>query len=205
MSLSGIYAITDDRLLPGDRLRVAVMAALDGGISLLQYRSKAPDPAHRQRQAEDLLTCCQQYAVPLIINDDVDLALAIGAAGVHLGQRDGDPGSARRRLGPDALIGVSCHNSLELAIQAQEAGASYVAFGRFFPSRTKPDAPQADLSVLNTPRERLMLPKVAIGGVNPDNGAALIQAGADMLAVVNYLFDGPDVEARTRRLLALFD
>ncbi len=147
---------------------------------------------------------CALYQVPLLINDDLTLCREVSASGVHLGQNDGDVAEARSLLGPQALIGVTCHASLPRALQAQEAGASYVAFGRFYASSTKPNAQQADPEILHRARQKLRIPIVAIGGINAENGAALLAAGADMLAVIHYLFSSPDVEARTKEINKLF-
>lgn len=205
MRLAGVYAITDEMLLSEDRLVPAVEAALAGGVKVIQYRAKRLDPERQLREAISLVRLCADYHVPLLINDDLDLCLQSGAAGVHLGQTDGDIALARRRLGEDAFIGASCHDSLDLALKAQSQGADYVAFGRFFPSRTKPSAPPADLSVLSRARTQLHIPVVAIGGINAENGAAALAAGADMLAVIHYLFAENDVADRARRLARLFE
>lgn len=204
MKLSGVYAITDETLLPDDRLLAAVADALAAGISLLQYRSKRLQPRLQQRQVANLLELCRRYQVPLLINDDIDLCLATGADGVHLGQQDANPLQARQLLGPRALIGVSCHADLGLARRARQQGADYVAFGRFYPSFTKPQAPAAPLSVLTAARRELDIPVVAIGGLNAENGAAAIAAGADMLAVIHAVFAGPDVSGQARALVELF-
>jgi len=203
--LRGLYAITPaDASRPGELLpRVA--AALQGGARILQYRDKGPDRARRRANAEALKKQCQIYGALLIINDDVELAGEVGADGVHIGRDDGDIGHARRKLGHEAIIGISCYNQLPLAIQAQAAGADYVAFGRFFPSLTKPQAVQAHPELLSEARRALRVPVVAIGGITPENGASLIQAGADMLAVVNAVFGQQDIEAGCRRFLPLFD
>jgi thiamine-phosphate pyrophosphorylase len=147
---------------------------------------------------------CRRYGTPLLINDDVALCLAIGADGVHLGQNDSGLRQARERLGPSAIIGMTCHSDLALAHKAEENGASYVAFGRFFPSVTKPHAVPADIGILPVARAALKVPIVAIGGINAENGGALITAGADMLAVIHDLFAFPDVEIRARALNSLF-
>lgn len=203
MNLRGIYAITDSALTPGNELLPAVEQALAGGISLLQYRNKSDDRQHLLSQARALQKLCADYDVPLLINDDVELCLAVGAAGVHLGQQDTDIQKAREALGQQAIIGVTCHADLQLAEQAQQAGASYVAFGRFFPSRTKPDASAAPLEVLSRARERLSLPIAAIGGITADNAEQVLEAGADLLAVINYLFSSQDVAGRARELSSL--
>ncbi|SDL57517.1 thiamine-phosphate diphosphorylase [Franzmannia pantelleriensis] len=201
----GLYAITDGVLLPDDHtLLTACDAALRGGLALLQYRDKSGDDARRWRQATSLASLCQDHAVPLIINDDTALALRLrdaGFAGVglHLGQRDGELAEARQRLGVEALIGATCHARLDLAERAKAEGASYVAFGRFFASRTKPEAPPAPLSLL-TEAAGLGLPRVAIGGIDAHTATAARQAGAELLASVEAVFGGSDVEARVRHL-----
>lgn len=201
---SGLYAITHDGLADAEALLAAVEAALGAGVALLQYRDKRPDSGGRVLQARQLVTLCHDYRVPCLINDDIELCLAAGADGVHLGQGDTPLAQARRRL-PEQLIGISCHASLDLALQAQRQGADYVAFGRFFPSKTKPEAPPAPLSILGEARAALDLPLVAIGGVNAENGASLIEAGADFLAVVDSLFAAEDVADAARGLTRLFD
>ncbi|MEX2131486.1 MAG: thiamine phosphate synthase [Pseudohongiellaceae bacterium] len=205
MKLSGIYAITDEYLLPGEHLLSAVTEALSGGVTLVQYRSKHRDSRQRLVDAQALVELCSRFDVPLVINDDVSLCLRVGAAGVHLGQGDAEIASARATLGNSAIIGVSCHADIDLARKAQDQGADYVAFGRFFPSQTKPDAPPADLEILSRAKQQLTIPVVAIGGINAENGAAVIAAGADMLAVINYLFGGPGIGDRTRCLANLFE
>lgn len=202
-SLHGLYAITDSTLLPGDRLLAGVEAALRGGVRLIQYRDKTAPVVEKRRAATLLLQCCRDYDVPLLINDDLTLAEEIGADGVHLGQTDHDLHDARRRLGPKAIIGATCHDSLTLARRACAVPVDYIAFGRFFPSQTKPDAPTAPLNLLTEART-LGKPVVAIGGITPDNASQVIDAGADMLAIVHGLFAADDIEARARTLSSLF-
>ena len=204
-TLMGLYAITDQRQKPNLDLSQQVALALAGHARVIQYRDKGDDRQLKLRQATDLKRLCRQAGVPLVINDDLELAQQISADGVHLGIDDPDPARARRRLGPDALIGVSCYNSFERALQARRAGASYVAFGRFFPSATKPNAVQAELELLRRARRELRLPTVAIGGITPENGVALIEAGADMLAVISAVFAAPDVEIAARAFTACFN
>lgn len=203
-AMRGLYAITDELLLPGEVLLERVEAALRTGIALLQYRNKQSPEADRLLQAQTLLALCRRYGTPMLINDDVLLCQAVGADGVHLGQGDASLRQARAILGHEAIIGITCHSDLELASRAQAGGASYVAFGRFFPSQTKPNARPADLDILLRAREQLDIPIVAIGGINAENGRALITAGADMLAVIHALFAFPDVESRARELNSLF-
>ncbi|WP_097461946.1 thiamine phosphate synthase [Mangrovitalea sediminis] len=202
-TLQGLYAITDPELLPGTKLIEGVEAALRGGARVVQYRDKAASAEKKHRSASELLACCRDYQVPLLINDDLALAEAIGADGVHLGLTDHDLADARRRLGPNAIIGATCHASLDLARQARAVPVDYVAFGRFFPSQTKSSAPPAPLSLLE-PARQLGMPIVAIGGITPDNASQVIEAGADMLAIVHGLFAADDIEARARMLSSLF-
>ena len=202
--LRGVYAITDENLLAGPALFSAVEEALDAGLALLQYRNKSADRQSKCAEATQLLHLCQRYNTPLLINDDVELCREIGAAGVHLGQADTKLVEARQRLGEQAIIGITCHSDLSLALRAQAAGADYVAFGRFFPSHTKPNAPQASTQVLQQAKAQLAIPIVAIGGINAENGQALVTAGADMLAVIHTLFASADVEAEAKALNALF-
>lgn len=201
---TGLYVITDSRLIPGNRLADSVARAIAGGAVMVQYRDKQHTAAQRAREAAELAAVCRRHAVPLLVNDDIELAVRIGAAGVHLGAADASPAHARDRLGDDAIIGVSCYNRLENARQAQAAGASYLAFGRFFPSPTKPDAVQARPALLADARRELDLPIAAIGGITPENGAELVAAGADLLAVIHGVFGATDVEAAARRYAALF-
>lgn len=202
-----LYAVTPDRLAADPpRLLDACAAVLAGGARLLQYRDKASRPAIRERNAADLLALCRAQGARLIVNDDWRLAAAIGADGAHLGASDGSLADAQAALGPDALIGASCGSDLDRAAAALAAGASYVAFGRFFASRTKPDAPPAEPAVLRAARARFRAPLCAIGGVTPDNGARLLAAGADWLAAVDGLFgdgEAAGIERRARAYCAL--
>lgn len=202
--LTGLYAITDAGLTHGAALIPAVTAALRGGARIIQYRDKGDDQRRREQEAAALNALCQAHAALLIINDDVELAATVNAAGVHLGRDDPDLQAARARLGQRAIIGVSCYNQLTLAQTAATQGADYVAFGRFFPSRTKPDAVAASPELLRAARREIDLPLVAIGGITPDNGRLLLDAGADMLAVIHGVFGQPDVEAAARRFADLF-
>jgi len=200
--LHGLYAITDGA--PAPDLLAGVEAAIRGGARLVQYREKSAETARREAEARALLELCRGHGVPLIINDDVGLASAIGADGVHLGKDDGRVDAARVRLGPRAIIGVSCYDSLERALAAAREGADYVAFGSFFASDTKPGAVRAPLELLQHARSRLDIPLCAIGGITPENSAALLTAGADMLAVIKGLFAGADVGATARHYAELF-
>jgi thiamine-phosphate pyrophosphorylase len=198
--LRGLYAITDSQLLAGERLLPWVDAALAGGARLLQYRDKSADASLRREQAGQLKALCDYYGAQLIINDDLALASEL-LVGLHLGRDDGSLREARQHLGRDAIIGATCHASLAFAEQAAAEGASYLAFGRFFQSVTKPGAPAATPVLLEQARKRYSLPLVAIGGVTLHNAPQLISAGADLLAVVHGLFGAhsPDeVERRAR-------
>jgi thiamine-phosphate pyrophosphorylase len=167
-------------------------------------RAKHLDTPTRERIARELVALCRERGVPLLINDDIALAAVVGATGVHLGREDADIASARRALGARALIGVSCYNEIGRARAAAAAGADYVAFGRFFPSHTKPLAVQASLELLRAARTELSLPIVAIGGITPENGGSLIAAGADALAVIEGIFNQPDIRAAAARYARLF-
>jgi len=191
----GLYAITQPDNKTTDTLLEEVAAAIRGGAVIVQYRDKNPIDA--VATAAKLLELCRQHTVPLIINDNIELAVTIGADGVHLGQTDGNIAQARKQLGQNAIIGVSCYNSLELAITAETEGANYVAFGRFFPSTSKPLAAPAQLQTLHQAKAKLNVPIVAIGGILPENGQSLLKAGADLLAVIGGLFDHePEQSAR---------
>lgn len=202
--MKGLYAITDATLLPGDKLFSQTERVLTQGISLLQYRDKSASTAIRQQRATVLLELCQRYNTALIINDDIELASQLGC-GVHLGKDDGEIAVARRKLGKQAVIGASCYNSLNTAEAALAAGASYIAFGRFFSSTTKPLASPAEPAVLSAAKHKFSAPIVAIGGITPDNGGQLVKAGADMLAVIAGLWQADDVNAQCQRYKALFD
>lgn len=195
----GIYAITDANLMADDdTLFARVTSALEAGVALLQYRDKSTDHSRRLYQAQRLKQLCDRYHTPLIINDDVALAEAV-QAGVHLGQEDGSVAAARARLGASAIIGATCHSSLGHAALAAEQGASYLAFGRFFASRTKPNAPPAPLTLLREARQ-WQLPVVAIGGIDATNINQVVAAGADLAAVVGAVFSSTDVAAAVFRL-----
>lgn len=199
MPPSGLYAITSETLCRDeDRLLAAVDAALRGGLALLQYRDKFSPLARRAHLAQRLLKRCREAGVPLIINDSIELAATIGADGVHLGQGDGSPAQARDRLGSSAIVGVTCSGSLPRALAAESAGASYVAFGAFFPSTTKPEAKPVEIDLLRQARLALRLPICAIGGITPERAPSLLAAGASHLAVVEGVFGGADPELAVR-------
>jgi len=189
--MKGLYAITPD-WSDSRRLLAATEAILAGGCRILQYRNKVTSDCHRQEQVVALRGLTRRYGALLIINDDVNLALNAEADGVHLGEDDGELAVARVRLGDGKILGASCYQSLELARNAARAGADYLAFGSFFASPSKPLARRADPALLSAARAETGLPVCAIGGISLDNAAPLLQAGADMLAVISALYDASD-------------
>lgn len=203
--IAGLYAIADSTYLQDDEFVPTVRAVLTGGARVIQYRDKKNPAARQEIIARALVTLCHKYDVPLLINDNVQLAKAVGAAGVHLGRDDMEIGVARGVLGPTAIIGVSCYNELDLAQAAQAAGANYVAFGRFFPSHTKPMARQASPDLLRMARAALSIPIVAIGGITPENGASLVEAGASALAVIEGVFNQHDKRVAAERYAKLYN
>ncbi len=202
--MKGLYAITDPRLTPGQQLFEAVEAALRGGCRILQYRDKQHAAGDRLQIAQILRQLCADYNALFIINDDVALTRATQADGVHLGKDDTALRDAREYLGSGTLIGISCYNDLSRAHIMAEAGADYVAFGRFFPSRTKPHAQPATLDTLRQARRTLSIPIVAIGGITLDNAEQVIEAGADMVAVIQGLFAQADIEQTAKHFNQLF-
>ncbi|MDQ7015646.1 MAG: thiamine phosphate synthase [Gammaproteobacteria bacterium] len=202
--LSGLYAITDQTLISDQNFANSIAAALKGGAKVVQYRDKSSDHKRRQQQAKTLVRLCRQYQALSIINDDIELAFEVEADGVHLGLEDRNLKQARNTLGPQAIIGITCYDSLQRAKQAEQQGANYVAFGRFFPSQTKPNAHPAPLSLLQQARQELKLPICAIGGITQHNAQPLLTAGADMLAVVGGIFAGKNIEQQSRQFKALF-
>jgi len=195
--IHGLYAVTPD-LLDSDVLFERVAAAITGGAGAVQYRNKLAAPPLQRAQALSLRDLCASQNVIFIVNDDIDLAYAVDADGVHLGRDDAPLAHARRRLGGTAIIGASCYNSLERAAEVVAAGADYIAFGSFFPSLTKPDAVRAELSLLSAAKSRWNVAVVAIGGITAAAAPALIDAGADALAVSSAVFDATDVAASSK-------
>jgi len=205
IDLRGLYAVTpDDRLLP--RLSALVEAALEGGVRLVQYRNKQAPAPLRRAQAAELLRVCRAYGAKLVVNDDVWLAIEIGADGAHIGRDDvpgGDLVTARDALGPKRLLGVSCYGELSRVEAAAKAGADYVGIGSVFGSKTKPDAARAPLELLAQAR-RFDIPVAAVGGITIHNAASVVAAGADMLAVVSDLFNAMDIRTRAADFQKLF-
>lgn len=203
--LHGLYAITDTVQASGSVLVAQVESALQGGAHLVQYRDKSTDTRKRRHDAAALVELCSTYRVPLIVNDDVELARRIGADGVHLGEDDMNIDMARSRLGTEAIIGISCYDDLARARLAEERGADYVAFGAIFPSPTKPQARHAGLETLRMARSELDVPICAIGGIDVGNAAAVGEAGADMIAVITALFSGKEIRPRAMELRRAFE
>ena len=203
IQIEGLYAITPDELDTAELLG-KVRLALLGGTQVLQYRNKTADAKLKLRQAQALRQLTREFKTTFIVNDDAHLAAQVEADGVHLGGEDGSVAAARALLGGTGIIGVSCYNHGSLAHEAVRQGADYVAFGAFFPSGVKPDAVKADMQLLQTARRELNVPIVAIGGIMQQNSAALIEAGADALAVISALWNAPDIEKSAQGFSTLF-
>jgi thiamine-phosphate pyrophosphorylase len=203
LRVRGLYAVTPDE--PDTAALVEkVRASVRGGARLVQYRNKAADGAIRREQAGALVRLCREAGVPLIVNDDLELAIALDADGVHLGRDDANLGDARRRLAPGKLLGASCYDRLDAARRAVEQGADYVAFGAAFATVIKPNAPRAPLALYAEAKAALGVPVVAIGGITPENARSLKVAGVDAVAVITALFGARDVESRAREFGTIF-
>lgn len=204
--ISGLYAVTPD-VANTTALIAMTHQALAGGARLVQYRNKSADAVLRLEQAGALLQLCRTYNAPLIVNDHVEVAVEVDADGVHLGREDVATtgiAEARRRLGAGKIIGVSCYNRLESAVEAEQQGVDYVAFGTFFISATKPGAMVAAADLLRRAKQKLSIPVVAIGGITPDNAAELLAQGADAVAVIDALFSAPDIQSAAEKFSRLF-
>lgn len=198
----GLYLLTPDE--PDTDRLLARTAPLLAHATWLQYRNKAAPPGLRREQGAALALLCASSGTPLVVNDDAVLARDIGAAGVHLGRDDGSPDDVRRLSAGDLMIGVSCYDSLSRAREVAAAGAGYLAFGAIFPSRTKPAAARATPSLLGE-AARFGLPRVAIGGITPDNAPGLVAAGADLVAAISGVYDAADPVAAARAYAACFE
>lgn len=201
--IRGLYALIDSTWLAPEQLTEGAAACIRGGARLLQYRDKHASTTECAERGRAIFQVCRQLGAVFIVNDDVELAFELMAHGVHLGEQDSTIAAARARLGPLAIIGASCYDSVVNAQRAADAGASYLAFGAFFASSTKQHTRQADPIVLRKARA-LGLPLVAIGGITPDNAPELISEGADAIAVAGGLYGGSDIEAAARRYSGLF-
>lgn len=184
---SGLYAITQTEGKNGETIISEVQSAIKGGASVIQYRDK--NPVDALYLGKELLSICNQKHIPLIINDDAELANLIGADGVHIGKDDGAIAIARKILGAKAIIGISCYDDINIALKAESQGVDYVAFGRFFPSNSKPLALPAHCQTLQLAKQQIKIPIVAIGGILPKNGGQLLASGANVLAVIGGVFD----------------
>ncbi|MBC7698240.1 MAG: thiamine phosphate synthase [Bacteroidia bacterium] len=202
--ISGLYAVTPDEQDTA-LLLAKVEDALQGGISVLQYRNKLANHKLKTQQARAILPLCRQYQVPFIINDSIKLCLTLDADGVHLGGDDGDLIAARARLGANKILGASCYNRFDLALSAQQAGVDYVAFGACFASSTKPNAPVASLDLFKQAKAQLTIPSVAIGGITLENANLAIAAGANAIAVINAIFNASDIKLTTQQFTQLFN
>lgn len=206
-NLYGLYAITDAELM-ADNFAAAVSQTLQGGTRIIQYRDKSEDNEKRLQQALLMRELCDQHEALLIINDDIELAIQSDADGVHIGKDDAEYEKARQCLGTDKIIGISCYNQLELAIEAEQKGADYVAFGAFFSSSIKPEASNAPLTIISQAKQRLSCPVCCIGGINADNAGSLIAAGGDMIAVISDIFSASEktegIKQASIRLSQLF-
>ncbi len=201
--MRGLYLVTpnwDDTA----RMLDITAAALDAGAALVQYRHKDASPELRREQGAALQALCRRYARPFIVNDHLDLCLTLGADGLHVGGTDMSVAAARAALGPDKIVGASCYGDLALAHAAWKAGASYIAFGGFYPSPVKRYSFTTAPSVVAEARTQIDLPVVVIGGMTPDNAAPLVNLGADMVAAITSIYGADDPGAATRRFDALF-
>lgn len=192
--LKGLYAITDQQLIAEQAFNHTIELALQGGTKIIQYRDKSNNNQKRFQQASELCSLCKKYQAISIINDDIALAKAVNADGIHLGKNDGSIAEARKILGAAAIIGVSCYDDLSLATTAEKQSADYVAFGAIFPSPTKPEASKARPEIIADAKNKLSIPVCAIGGITEKNIAQLIQQGTDMAAVISSLFAANDIK-----------
>lgn len=203
MSMKGLYIVTPD-WDDTEKLVAATEAALKGGVTLVQYRHKTASPELRKEQASALLALCRQYDRPFIVNDFVELALELDADGIHVGGTDAPVAQVRAEIGPDKILGASCYGSMELAHKAHEAGASYVAFGGFYPSRVKKYEVTTPVDIITRAKQQLPVPVVVIGGMTQENSVPLIEAGTDMVAAISSVYMTDDPQAAARGFAQLF-
>ncbi|MCX7181450.1 MAG: thiamine phosphate synthase [Candidatus Methylopumilus sp.] len=201
--IKGLYAITPD-MADLNTLIHKTQLVIEGGAFMVQYRSKIQDRAVKIQQCAAILRLCREYGVPCIVNDDVEMCRILEADGVHLGENDDNIAEVRRILGEDAIIGSSCYDQLNRAKQAQEEGASYVAFGAVFPTPTKPNAPRATLALLREAKSEIQIPIVAIGGITVNNAHDVIEAGVDAIAVITSLFEAKTIKETAETFLKMF-
>lgn len=202
LSFPKLYGITSQTMLSSpELLESKVDAAFSGGMRCIQYRDKKGSTAQKRRNIAILSRLCRAYSAQLIINDDIELVKTIDDAGIHLGQSDTPLSDARKLLGSARVIGVTCHDSLALAQHAEKSGASYVAFGRLFPSKTKPDAPSASIHMIPKATSMIRVPIVGIGGITTENISTVWQSGISSVAVCEALFNATDTKETAKRLL----
>lgn len=194
-----LYAVTDRHWLHGRTLHKVVKESLDGGVTFLQLREKDLDEAHFLDEAKDIKTLCRAYGVPLIINDNVDIALAVDADGVHVGQSDMEAGDVRAKLGPDKIIGVSAQTVAQ-ALQAEAHGADYLGVGAVFPTGSKADAKEVEWDVLREICQAVSIPVVAIGGITQENVTELAGTGICGVAVISAIYAQEDIPAAAKNL-----
>lgn len=204
-TIQGLYAITDQHLIASKKFKAHVRQALEGGAKVIQYRDKSQQHQLRFEQASSLVALCKEFDAVSIINDDVELAKAVNADGVHIGEDDDELSYARAQLGPKKIIGVSCYANLALAQQAVNDSANYVAFGSIFASLTKPKAPVAGLDILQQAKQKINVPVVAIGGITLDNLSHVLTAGADSVAIVSGVFASENVSAAAQHYANAFN
>jgi thiamine-phosphate pyrophosphorylase len=202
--LRGLYAITDTHLIPRARFAATVEAAVRGGATMIQLREKEAPRAEIVRLGREILAVTRRYGALLIINDHPSVVQEIGADGVHVGREDPSIAEARALLGPQAIIGASCYGDIERAVEAEKAGADYVAFGTPFPSPTKPKRTDISVEIFRQAKQSVRVPVFAIGGITLANAQQIIAAGADGIALVSGVFAQPNVEAAARALAQLF-
>jgi thiamine-phosphate pyrophosphorylase len=203
MSMKGLYIVTPD-WDDTDKMVAATEAALKGGVALVQYRHKTASPELRKEQASELLALCRKHNCPLVINDFIELCLELDADGIHVGGTDAPVAQVRAAIGPDKILGASCYGDLELAQKAHQAGASYVAFGGFYPSRVKKYEVSTPVDIITRAKQQLPVPVVVIGGMTQENSVPLIKAGTDMVAAISSVYMTDDPQAAARRFVQLF-
>lgn len=203
MSMKGLYIVTPD-WDDTEKMLAATEAALKGGVALVQYRHKTASPELRKEQASALLALCRKHNRPFIINDFVELALELDADGIHVGGTDAPVAQVRAEIGADKILGASCYGSMELAQKAHEAGASYVAFGGFYPSRVKKYEVSTPVDIITRAKQQLPVPVVVIGGMTQENAVPLIKAGTDMVAAISSVYMTDDPQAAARGFVQLF-
>jgi thiamine-phosphate pyrophosphorylase len=201
--MKGLYLVTPDWDDTQKLLEVSE-AGLRGGAALLQYRHKTADAQLRKTQAAQLQVLCRRYSVPFIVNDFVDLCIELDADGIHVGGTDATVVQVRAAVGATKIVGASCYGSMDLARDAYRAGASYVAFGGFYPSRVKKYEVSTPPEIVAQAKREIPLPNVVIGGMTPDNAAPLVAQGTDMVAAISSVYLAQDPEAVARRFIELF-